>query len=216
MSLDNLLGVSLEKIEPDAASIAKLLAAAKRNLADAHIKKVSAENRFDAAYKAIMQLANAALQANGYRTLTSKPGHHMTMIQTLTQTCGLDSEVGIVLDKLRKQRNVADYSGDVPDWAYGRQVWSGAYVFSLNLENGIKIRDRVTHDENVTKSAYGYYNFDYNRQIRRMLYMDDVLYTISNGMVKANNLGTLEEMKSIELIPEVSITDERDIIPMPL
>jgi len=113
MSLDNLLGVSLEKIEPDAASIAKLLAAAKRNLADAHIKKVSAENRFDAAYKAIMQLANAALQANGYRTLTSKPGHHMTMIQTLTQTCGLDSEVVIVLDKLRKQRNVADYSGDV-------------------------------------------------------------------------------------------------------
>lgn len=113
MSLDKLIGISLEKLDPDAASITKLLAAAKRNLADAHIKEVSAENRFDAAYKAIMQLANAALQANGYRTLTSKPGHHMTMIQTLNQTIGLDKQTVIVLDVLRKQRNVADYSGDI-------------------------------------------------------------------------------------------------------
>lgn len=108
-----MIGISLEKLDPDAASITKLLAAAKRNLADAHIKEVSAENRFDAAYKAIMQLANAALQANGYRTLTSKPGHHMTMIQTLNQTIGLDKQTVIVLDVLRKQRNVADYSGDI-------------------------------------------------------------------------------------------------------
>ena len=63
--------------------------------------------------KAIMQLANAALQANGFRTLTSKPGHHMTMIQVLSQTVGLDSKTIIVLDALRKQRNVADYSGDL-------------------------------------------------------------------------------------------------------
>ncbi len=113
MSLDNLIGISLEKIEPDASSINKLLSAAKRNIADAHIMEVSSENRFDAAYKAIMQLANAALQANGFRTLTSKPGHHMTMLQTLGQTIGLDKQTVIVLDALRKQRNVADYSGDI-------------------------------------------------------------------------------------------------------
>ena len=59
-----------------------------------------------------MQLSNTALQANGYRTLTSKPGHHMTMIQVLSQTISLDSQTVIVLDALRKQRNVADYSGD--------------------------------------------------------------------------------------------------------
>ncbi|MBL4660344.1 MAG: hypothetical protein JKY19_08305 [Alcanivoracaceae bacterium] len=60
-----------------------------------------------------MQLANLALQANGYRTLTSKPGHHMTMIQSLTQTLGIEKNTVIVLDALRKQRNVADYSGDI-------------------------------------------------------------------------------------------------------
>jgi len=113
MSLDNLLGISLERVEADAAAIQRLLSAAQRNIADAHVTQISAENRFDAAYKAIMQLANAALQANGYRTLTSKPGHHMRMIQTLPKTIGLDQATVTVLDALRKQRNVADYSGDV-------------------------------------------------------------------------------------------------------
>jgi len=92
MSLDNLVGISLEKIAPDAAVIKRLLSAARRNIADAHVEEISPENRFDVAYKAIMQLANAALQANGFRTLTSKPGHHMTMIQTLSQTVGMDRQ----------------------------------------------------------------------------------------------------------------------------
>jgi hypothetical protein len=113
MSLASLVGISLEKVAPDTAVIGRLLSAAKRNIADAHVREISAENSFDAAYKAIMQLANAALQANGFRTLTSKPGHHMTMIQTLSQTVGVDRQTVIVLDALRKQRNVADYSGDI-------------------------------------------------------------------------------------------------------
>jgi len=113
MSLDNLVGRTLEKIDPDVSVIKRLLASAERNIADAHVMEISSENRFDAAYKAIMQLSNAALQANGYRTLTSKPGHHMTMIQVLSQTIGLDNDTVIVLDALRKQRNVADYSGDI-------------------------------------------------------------------------------------------------------
>ena len=113
MTLTNLVGRSLEQIEPDGATIIRLLTAAERNIADARITQVSTENRFDVAYKAIMQLANAALQANGYRTLTSAPGHHRTMIQLLGKTAGIDSGTMIVLDALRKQRNIADYSGDI-------------------------------------------------------------------------------------------------------
>ncbi|HGX92784.1 MAG TPA: DNA-binding protein [Candidatus Tenderia sp.] len=113
MSLDNLVGISLEKIEPDNHAISRLLQAAERNIKDAHVEAVSQENRFDAAYKAIMQLANLSLQANGYRTLTSKPGHHQTMLQSLVKTIGLERETMVVLDALRKQRNVADYSGDI-------------------------------------------------------------------------------------------------------
>jgi PBP1b-binding outer membrane lipoprotein LpoB len=113
MTLDNLLGVSLETVQPDAASIARLLEAAQSSLADAQLPGLSSEGRFDLAYKAIMQTANAALQANGFRTLTSKPGHHQTMIQTLPRTINLDKSTVLLLDQMRKQRNVIDYSGDL-------------------------------------------------------------------------------------------------------
>jgi len=111
--MDNLIGISLEKITLDHSMINKLFLAAKRNIEDSQIQEISSENQFDAAYKAIMQLANLSLQANGYRTLTSKPGHHMTMIQSLTQTINISKSTVIVLDALRKQRNIADYSGDL-------------------------------------------------------------------------------------------------------
>src|SRR5437868_9661117 len=105
MTLQNLLGVSLDAVRPDRDQATRLLAAAERNLADAQLAGLSNENRFDAAYKAIMQLAMLALHANGFRPLTSRPGHHQTAIQTLPQTIGLPVERMIVLDALRKQRN---------------------------------------------------------------------------------------------------------------
>lgn len=113
MTLNNLVGINLEKISVNLDAIKRLITAAERNIADSKIVAVSAENRFDAAYKAIMQIANAALQANSYRTLTSKPGHHQLMIQSLSKTIGIDNDTVILLDAMRKQRNVADYSGDV-------------------------------------------------------------------------------------------------------
>jgi len=113
MTLENLLAIKrLQRHEAGRAAILKLLAAARRNLADARVTTISAENRFDAAYKAILQCAMAALWAKGYRTSTSEPGHHQTAIQALPLTLALDSATVIVLDALRKQRNLNDYTGD--------------------------------------------------------------------------------------------------------
>jgi hypothetical protein len=113
MTLKNLLGISLEAVGPDKAVVAKLLAAAQRNITDAQLQGLSAENRFDVAYKALLQAAMVALHANGYRTLTSKPGHHQTALQTLPLSVNLPQARVIVLDALRKQRNLSDYSGDL-------------------------------------------------------------------------------------------------------
>lgn len=116
MSLERQLGFSLEAVAPDKALIARLLVAARRNIADAQLPGLSAENRFDAAYKAIMQMAMAALNANGYRTLTSTPGHHRTAIRSPDSTIGVPKATIVVLDALRKQRNLVDYSGQpIPD-----------------------------------------------------------------------------------------------------
>lgn len=113
MSLQNLLKIGQVKAHPaDAAEIQRLLTAAARNLVDARVLTISPETRFDVAYKAIMQSALAALMANGFRPDTNKPGHHMTVVQGLTLTIGLAPARIAVLDTLRRQRNLSDYTGD--------------------------------------------------------------------------------------------------------
>lgn len=48
MTLKNLLGISLDAAPADKGLVAKLLAAAQRNITDAQLRGLSAENRFDA------------------------------------------------------------------------------------------------------------------------------------------------------------------------
>lgn len=113
MTLKNLLQIGrLKEHATDAEEMSRLQAAAARNLAGARTKGLSAELRFDAAYKAIMQTSLAALMANGYRPDTAKPGHHATVIQALPKTIGVEPERIPVLDALRKKRNLSDYTGE--------------------------------------------------------------------------------------------------------
>lgn len=73
MTLANLLAIhKLQTFEPSAAGVQRLLQSAERNRADTAIAALSSENRFDAAYKAIMQCAMIDLWAHGYRPSTSQ------------------------------------------------------------------------------------------------------------------------------------------------
>jgi hypothetical protein len=91
--------------------VQRLLAAISRNLHDAAEASISDETRFDAAYKAVMQCALAAMLAAGYRPSANEPGHHQTMIQSLPLTLSVGNDVWVVLDALRRQRNANDYTG---------------------------------------------------------------------------------------------------------
>jgi hypothetical protein len=103
ITLQNLLKIGqLKEHPPDAVEIRRLLAAAGRSLADARVTTISPETRFDAAYKAIMQAALAALMAHGYRPDTNRPGHHVTVVQGLSLTIGLAPARVTVLDTLRR------------------------------------------------------------------------------------------------------------------
>src|SRR5574343_154850 len=113
MTLENLLAIHrLQAFEATSGSVLRLLASAERNLVDAHLTELSNDNRFDAAYKTIMQCAMIGLWAKGFRAATSQPGHHQTALQTLPKTLGIAADTVIVLDALRKQRNLNDYEGD--------------------------------------------------------------------------------------------------------
>jgi len=112
VSLDNL--VKTGQLKTHAATpeeIQRLLQSIQRGLADSRIAGLSDEARFDVAYRAIMQCAMTGVMASGYRPSTNVPGHHQTMIQTLSLTMGLPNNTWVVLDALRKKRNLSDYTG---------------------------------------------------------------------------------------------------------
>lgn len=112
-SLENLARIGqLDKVPFSQDLMVRMLATARSRLTDAQRSENSTETRFDCAYTAIRAIADAALLAHGYRTSTSKPGHHQTTIQCLTHTLGVSVGIVRILDALRKQRNLSDYDGE--------------------------------------------------------------------------------------------------------
>jgi hypothetical protein len=102
----------LDAVPFSAELLVKMLAAANSRLQDARRTDNSPETRFDCAYTAIRAVADAALLKQGFRTSTSKPGHHQTTLQCLVHTLGVEPSTVRVLDGLRKQRNLTDYDGE--------------------------------------------------------------------------------------------------------
>ena len=84
-----------------------------------------------------------------------------------------------------------------PRLAYGNAVFQGALVYNLSSE-GFELQGTITHHP-LGKIAELQRNqrYDYDRDISRILYIDDTLYTVSNGYLKANGLATLEEKGGI-------------------
>lgn len=102
----------LDEVPPSPELVARMLSAARQQLKDAAVAQLSNETRFDCAYNAIRAAADVALLLKGYRTSTSKPGHHQTAIQTLVHTLGIDANTVRVLDGLRRQRAGSVYEGE--------------------------------------------------------------------------------------------------------
>lgn len=116
MTLGNLLKIrQLDEHTTDAAQVCKMLESAQISIVDAKELSISLDTRFDAAYRAVTQLAMVALWANGFRPSRSVPGHHMTMIQSLCHSVALDNDQMIMLNTFRVKRNALNYSGENVD-----------------------------------------------------------------------------------------------------
>jgi len=139
MTLENLQNIGrLQRHEPTALEIRRLLASAEAALADAKRAQNNAATRFDVGYKAIMQCALAALMANGFRPSTSEPGHQQTTIQTLPKTIGLPADKMKVLDAFRRARNMSDYEGEPVEDAKVRECIEWAEALLTNVRSWIK------------------------------------------------------------------------------
>ena len=97
----------------------------------------------------------------------------------------------LVIPVLVAEINETLYPKGVP--AYGEPVWQGAYVFNLTLTEGFVLKGKITH----LRSSADLQNTSY--WINRALYIEDVLYTVSDEKVKLNSLENLAFITEIEL-----------------
>jgi len=130
----------LDPIPLSMTLVKRMLMTARQRLRDAELTQNSDETRFDCAYTAIRALADIGLHLHGFRTSTSKPGHHQTVIQSLVHTLDVDAATVRVLDGLRKQRNLADYDGELVTTAALRECLEQAKVLLGRVENTLRQR----------------------------------------------------------------------------
>jgi uncharacterized secreted protein with C-terminal beta-propeller domain len=94
---------------------------------------------------------------------------------------------------------IAEVEENAPDWQWGHYVWQGAYVFDITPETGIALRGGITHYDDGFEAEDYWYRGNALNDVKRSLYIDDVLYTISDCKLKLNNLETLEYIDEVEL-----------------
>lgn len=107
--LENLVKIRQLKVEPATKEeIAGLLRSGAVRLADAKTESLSRESRFDLAYNAAHALSLAALRGAGYRSES-----RYLVFQCTQHTLDLAAEHWRVLDQAHRQRNLAEYEGDI-------------------------------------------------------------------------------------------------------
>jgi inhibitor of cysteine peptidase len=86
------------------------------------------------------------------------------------------------------------YPEGVPSYVSGTPVWQGAYVFNITLSDGLVLRGNITHLENGINIG------DKSHWVNRALYIENVLYTLSDKKIKMNDLEHLTLLNEIELL----------------
>lgn len=77
---------------------------------------------------------------------------------------------------------------------YDYENWQGVYVLNINLLDGITLKGKISHDLENTQDYYQSQGY-----IKRSLYMNNNIYTVSDQLVKANLISDLSEVKKVNL-----------------
>lgn len=95
------------------------------------------------------------------------------------------------------EEKVVDSDSEIGSYSYS--YWQGAYVFNVSPTSGFTIKGSVTQQDSTSNVGY-YYGYGYqDYSIRRSLYIDNTLYTISNNRVQLNNLDNLALVAKVNL-----------------
>ena len=73
--------------------------------------------------------------------------------------------------------------------------FQGAIVYGLDLENGFTLKGTIAHQE----IQDGYIDYDYKKEVERIIYIEDTLYTLSESLIKSTDMNTMEEQGELEI-----------------
>ena len=73
--------------------------------------------------------------------------------------------------------------------------FQGAIVYGLDIEKGFTLKGTIAH----MQVQDGYRNYDYEKAVERIIYIEDNLYTLSKGLIKSTNMNTMEEQGALEI-----------------
>ena len=77
--------------------------------------------------------------------------------------------------------------------------FQGAIVYNFDLENGFVKKGEIAHQKINEDVEDGYYDYDYKKLVKRILYIGNSLFTMSNDLIKSTNIETMEEQGTIEI-----------------
>jgi inhibitor of cysteine peptidase len=96
-----------------------------------------------------------------------------------------------------KNKNLYQSQNNFPD--YGEFTFQGAYVYQLNLAKGFNLKGTITHLDGEDHLKAGLHWYPNAKNIERIIYIGETLYTLSPGMIKAHDLNNLNEIMSLEI-----------------
>lgn len=82
---------------------------------------------------------------------------------------------------------------------YGSFSFQGAYIYNIDLNKGFQLKGRISHLDAIDYKKAGDSWYDSAKNVERIIYIGDTLYTLSPGMIKANNLSDLKPTGSLNL-----------------
>jgi len=105
----------------------------------------------------------------------------------------------LVMPVLIAEVNGSGYPGSISPQQYGEPVWQGACVFHVSVEDGLTLQGKITHYDSEALTGGEDYLFGSAYSITRSLFIDDVLYTVSEEKVSMNSLQDLSFLGEVGL-----------------
>lgn len=97
------------------------------------------------------------------------------------------------------QSSSSSYQSTVDSYTnYSKKYVSEGYlVYNINLKDGFKLKGKITHEP--TYSTDSYYSRYSSTRLLRGLYINDNLFTISEDLIKVNDLKDLKEIGKLTI-----------------